>query len=128
MARKQKQQDNLVSTINFCREVGINSPQQIYQMLQKGKVPQEIFVYQQVGTKVQPLFKLEEAKAWWLGRKAESESKRKMPAKNAAVILNKLIDMINQEKETNPEIKKLSELLEEIMNVETEADKEEGAE
>ena len=115
-----KKQQNLVSTINFCREVGINSPQQIYQMLSKGKVPQEVFVYQQVGTKVQPLFKLEEAKAWWTGRKAESEAKRKMPAKNAAVILNRLIDMINQEKEENPEIKKLSELLEKIMETETE--------
>lgn len=118
MARKQ--QNNLVSTISFCREVGINSPQQIYQMLQKGKVPQEVFVYQQIGTKTQPLFKLEEAKAWWTGRKAESEAKRKMPAKNAAVVLNKLIEMINQEKETNPEINKLSELLEKIMETETE--------
>ena len=116
----KKQQSNLVSTIAFCREVGINSPQQVYQMLQKKKVPQEIFVYQQVGTKVQPLFKLEEAKAWWLGRKAESESKKKMTAKNAAVVLNKLIEMINQEKEENTEIKKLSELLEKIMETETE--------
>ena len=116
----KKQQSNLVSTISFCREVGINSPQQVYQMLSKGKVPQEVFVYQQVGTKVQPLFKLEEAKAWWLGRKAESESKRKMSTKNAAVILSRLIDIINQEKEENPEIKKLSELLEKVMETETE--------
>ena len=118
MARKQ--QNNLVSTITFCREVGINSPQQVYQMLQKGKVPREVVVYQQVGTKAQPLFKLEEAKAWWLSRKAESEAKRKMPAKNAAVILSRLIDMINQEKEENPEIKKLSELLEKVMETEIE--------
>lgn len=124
MARKQ--QNNLMSTINFCREVGINSPQQIYQMLQKGKVPQEVFVYQQVGTKVQPLFKLEEAKAWWTGRKAESEAKRKMSSKNATTILNKLLDMIEQEKEVNPEIKKLSELLEKIMTTNTETDGEGG--
>lgn len=115
----------LVSTINFCRAVGINNPQQMYQLIQKdnqtGKhIPKNVIQYQQVGDKFQPFFKLEEATAWWTARKAANASKK---STSAAVVANpddviaRFTDMVNEVAKTDPEVAALAEMLKKVFSV-----------
>lgn len=114
-------QETLVSTIKFCRAVGINNPQQMYQLIQKdagtGKqIPKNVIQYQQVGEKFQPFFKLESATKWWEDRKAKNAAKR--PAnvvQNADQVLARFVDMVDQVAKEDPEVAKLAELLAKVM-------------
>lgn len=116
----------LVSTINFCRAVGINNPQQMYQLIQKdnqtGKhIPKNVIQYQQVGDKFQPFFKLEEATAWWTARKAANASKKSAPvatvAPNTDDVLARFTDMVNEVAKTDPEVAALAEMLKKVFSV-----------
>lgn len=109
-------QQTLVSTIKFCREVGIKNPQQMYQLLQKKQVPGSVLQYQQVGDKFQPFFKLESATEWWFARKAKNAEKRTTNvATNTDQVLARFVDMVDQVAKEDPEVAKLAELLVKVM-------------
>lgn len=112
----QMEKQTLVSTIKFCRAVGINNPQQMYQLLQKKQVPESVLQYQQVGDKFQPLFKLESATEWWFARKAKNAAKKSTPVvQSADQVLARFTDMVNEVGKTDPEVAKLAELLAKVM-------------
>lgn len=106
----------MVSTIKFCREVGIKNPQQMYQLLQKKQVPEEVLQYQQVGDKFQPFFKLESATQWWLARKAKSAVRKStVIAQSTDQVLARFADMVNEVAKSDPEVAKLADLLVKVM-------------
>ena len=112
----QMEKQTMVSTIKFCRAVGINNPQQMYQLLQKKQVPESVLTYQQVGDKFQPFFKLESATEWWEDRKAKNATKRTANvAQSTEQVLARFTDMVNEVGKTDPEVAKLAELLAKVM-------------
>ena len=113
---QMEKQQTLVSTIKFCRAVGVNNPQQMYQLLQKKQVPESVLTYQQVGDKFQPFFKLESAVKWWEDRKAKNATKRTANvAQSTEQVLARFTDMVNEVGKTDPEVAKLAELLAKVM-------------
>lgn len=113
---QMEKQQTLVSTIKFCRAVGINNPQQMYQLLQKKQVPETVLQYQQVGDKFQPFFKLESATEWWFARKEKNAAKRTTNvAQSTDQVLARFTDMVNEVGKTDPEVAKLAELLAKVM-------------
>ena len=110
------EKQTLVSTIKFCRAVGINNPQQMYQLLQKKQVPESVLQYQQVGDKFQPFFKLESASEWWFARKAKNAAKHTTHvAENASQVIARFVDMVDEVGKSDPEVAKLAALLAKVM-------------
>ena len=111
----QMKNETMVSTIKFCRVVGINNPQQMYQLLQKKQVPESVLQYQQVGDKFQPFFKLESATKWWNERKAKNAAKRsQVVVDNTQQVISRFTEMVDEVGKTDPEVAQLAELLKKV--------------
>ena len=108
--------ETIVSVIGFCRANGIKNAQQVYQMLGKDQVPEELIVRQQVGEKVQPFFKLEAATQWWTNRKAGHAAKKEAKASETVdQVIARFIDMANEVTKQDPEAAKLADLFAKVM-------------
>ena len=123
MANETKQEvtttttPELVSPIAFGKLV--NKPaQQIYQMISKGRVPQEVLmsVTDAITGNTRNLFKKEEGLKWWAERPvrvAGGQTKTSTPRRDrVAETLLKLIEMVDVIAHDNPSVKALQTLSE----------------
>ena len=112
-----KENPELVSPIAFGKLVG-KPPQQIYQMISKGRVPQEVLmsVTDAITGNTRTLIKKEEGLKWWAERPvrvAGEKSKTSTPRKDrVAETLLKLIEMVDVIACDNPSVKALQTLSE----------------